>query len=178
MEAIFVVFAIFINFVNAHSFKEFEIVYNKSYEDKFELEHAKQSYDMNFAFITIINSKPEHKFKLGVNERADKPFERFQKESLGANFPSNSSDLGDKVTFFKSPNINVRLLQAGGVIGNYTPMTSPAAVNYTNYSLSVLNQMNCGSCWAFAALAVLGENCEKYVIENENSMFLSLQKVE
>ncbi|CAG9806357.1 unnamed protein product [Chironomus riparius] len=155
MKTVFVVLGTLINFVNADTFSDFEKEYEKSYEDDYEIEDAKQSYDMNCAFIAIINSRSGQRYKLGLNEFADKGFDKFKEESLGAKSPSSSSDRGNKVTFSSNSNSNIQLIQAEGGIGNYTPVTAPPAVDYRNYSLAILNQKNCGSCWAFTALGVL-----------------------
>ena len=80
MEVLFVLTSFaFINFINSdQKFTEWEDEHGKSYENDIELEDAKQTFDMNTAIINLANSNSKHNYKLGLNEFADKHFEKFQ----------------------------------------------------------------------------------------------------
>lgn len=75
-------------------------------------------------------------FQLGINEHADVDRESFVNGSCGSQIPPTSRSL---------PSI--------------FPSTNPpfSAIDWRIYAQPIVNQGSCGSCWAFASIAVLGE---------------------
>lgn len=94
-----------------------------------------ENYLKNKAFIEEHNKK-NLSFKLGLNEHSDRDTGRFMKERNQLKLPAQT-----------------RLLPA-------TPqIVGPAkdSVNWISMAAPIARQGACGSCWAFATIAVLGE---------------------
>lgn len=95
-----------------------------------------QNFLENLDLIERHNKENKHGFKLGSNEYSDRHRERFVQDMCRTEQPANT-----------------RALAA------VYPPTTPAklSVNWNAYAQPIVNQGGCGSCWAFAAIAVIGE---------------------
>jgi cathepsin H len=146
----FVVSVTSLDFSFGITFSEFKIIYRKTYLNLIEERIAEAAFITNQALITLTNAIPGLSYKLGLNEYADKTFDSFQKTLLRLRLPSNSSERGNRVEYENSE------VQNSNETAYYTQVTTPASVDYRNRSLPIKNQMNCGSCWAFVVLGILG----------------------
>ena len=149
----FVSFATSFKFLHGirDTFDDFKNEFGKVYKNEMEARIAEAAFVANLALITLANAIPGRKFKLGLNEYADRTFDFFREHMLGLILPSDSSERGNRVEFQNSG------VQGRSETENYSQVTTPASVDYRNRSMPVQNQMNCGSCYAFTAIGVLGE---------------------
>ncbi|XP_070493949.1 cathepsin K-like [Chironomus tepperi] len=147
---VLIVFGFFIVFVESNlTFKNWLLKYNLNYRTnspEFNRER-KQSFDVSVAFVTVNKLKYNFEYELGLNGFADVPFQQFQNSFNGLILPSDPSQRGSLITYKNFTQILPNLV-------GITP-AAPASVDYRNYSLPVLNQKLCNSCWAFSTLSAI-----------------------
>ncbi|CAG9806358.1 unnamed protein product [Chironomus riparius] len=147
-----IVILMFVNCVNP------QITFNKWKQalsgivNTYSLFLDQQVFDMNCAFINAFNSKFGQSFQLGLNEFSSLTFSQFQTKYLGIMVPSQSNRISQIV--YSNSGLFARFIEPIDIIP--VSKTIPASIDYRNSSLAVQNQKNCGSCWAFTALSILG----------------------
>jgi hypothetical protein len=113
------------------------------------LEHISRTHFLNnLEEVVLHNTNTATDFVLELNEFADLSLDEFVKLRTGLVVPKSTSGKSDKV---------------GGPFGNYDENNAPESAFFLQYTLPVLNQGHCGSCWAFATLSQIGEtgNCRE-----------------
>jgi len=130
------------------SFNSWQIMYNITYSTPADASNTRQAFDMNNAFITLINSRSRQSYFLGLNEFSDLTFGQFQSRHLGLVVPKNAN----RISITSQTDITMNIIQPV----QRSLITVPDSIDYTNYTLAVKHQLNCGSCYAFAVLDTLG----------------------
>lgn len=130
------------------SFNAWQMTNNITYFSPAEVANARQAFDMNNAFITLINSRLRQSYFLGLNEFSDLTFGQFQSRHLGLIVPKTAS----RTSITSQTDITMDIMQTV----QRSLSTVPDSIDYTNYTLDVKHQLNCGSCWAFSVLDTLG----------------------
>lgn len=124
------------------SFEDFKKKYNKTYSSKEEEDQRFEIYKQNMNFIKITNSQG-FSYVLEMNEFGD-----LSKEEFMARFTGYRKDFDDNERVFKA-----------GMLGNELEenFSIPNSVNWVEAGCvnPIRNQKNCGSCWAFSAVAAL-----------------------
>ncbi|KAL7026303.1 hypothetical protein ACKWTF_013841 [Chironomus riparius] len=113
--------------------------------------NSRQIFDMNNAFITIINSRLKNSFLLGLNEFSDLTFGQFQNRHLGLVVPK-TADRISSTTYSETMHSPLMSIMP---TTDSSSTTVADSVDYSNYTLAVKHQLNCGSCWAFSVLDTL-----------------------
>ncbi|KAJ1424641.1 Peptidase C1A, papain C-terminal [Sesbania bispinosa] len=114
--------------------------YGKFYEDATEKEKRSQIFKENLEFIESFNAAGDKPFNLSINQFADQTNEEFkssrngQKKSLGVGIPTET------LLPFRYENVTDDV---------------PATMDWRERGAvtPIKNQHDCGSCWAFAAVA-------------------------
>lgn len=144
----FVPIVILISIVKSQvSFNMWQQMYNKIYPNPAAITNSRQIFDMNNAFITLINSKSRKSFLLGLNEFTDLTFSQMQSRFFGLVVPNGPDRFVS--TTYSSGFMNI-------VTAELLSTVIPDSIDYSKYSLAVKHQLSCGSCWAFSVVDMLG----------------------
>jgi hypothetical protein len=141
-------FGFLITFVNSQmTFREWLYEYNISHSSNFsEFNKRRQAFDISASFVTVNKLKYNFDYELGLNCFADVPFQDFLQVYNGLVLP-DPSNRGDSIILGPQPILSYRIV---------TAIKTPTSVDYRNYSLPVLHQKQCNSCWAFSVVSALG----------------------
>lgn len=125
------------------SFEDFKKRYHKVYSSKEEEAKRFEIYRQNMNFIRMTNSQG-YSYVLGMNEFGD-----LTKEEFMARFTGYRRSLEDDENVYRTG-----VVLTDGVEWESVP---PESVNWVEAGCvnPVRNQMSCGSCWAFSAIAAL-----------------------
>nr|AHZ41191.1 cryptopain-1 [Cryptosporidium cuniculus] len=130
------------------SFEEFKKKYHKTYSSMEEENQRFEIYKQNMNFIKTTNSQG-FSYVLEMNEFGD-----LSKEEFMARFTGYIKDSKDDERVFKSSRVSASELEEEFVPPNSINWVEAGCVN------PIRNQKNCGSCWAFSAVAALeGATC-------------------
>jgi len=129
----------------------------KIYYSQSKIKMRRRVFEENMNLISSVNFNKFNNYQLELNRFADIPFQYFADKYLGIKLP-NQTKLREEITYIY-PTVSMRSITPilRGLLGNFTPDTAPAAVDYRKYSLAVQNQLECGSCYAISALGVIGK---------------------
>ncbi|MED6191648.1 hypothetical protein PIB30_001923 [Stylosanthes scabra] len=121
--------------------QQWMIEQGKNYIDDAEKEKRYQIYRENVVFIESFNANKNETFKLGVNQFADQTFEEFKSSVLKGNKEGSLDLFGTEIeTPFKYENVTeIPETMDWRERGAVTP---------------IKDQNVCGSCWAFATVAI------------------------
>lgn len=128
-------------------FQEFIKTFNKSYSSDVELNIRQTIFCQNYEFIQNHNAKNSHTYTLGVNEHADLSDEEFGR-------------------LFTTP-IDLNMVESNTY--DDTVYTKPLPLSYDwrdKILISVKNQQQCGSCWAFSTTGSIESHVAIYRGEN------------
>lgn len=116
------------------SFNQFQAHYNRTYSTENEAQERFQIFSKNLDYVRNHNANPGHPFQLGINQFADLREEEFR-------------------NFYLSPMPNV----LNTPLTNQTSSPMVSSIDWRDYKAvnPIQNQEQCGSCWAFSAVAAL-----------------------
>ena len=139
-----------------YSFHDYKQEFNKIYTDEFEHEIRSMIFNENLKKIREINSNPANTWKAGVNQFTDMNAYEF-KQHFGLNRPLK---FYTKSATYVSPAFNHK---TDFLVEN------PKSIDWREKNIlnPVRNQGACGSCWAFATIAV----SEAHVAKETGSLF-------
>lgn len=139
------------------TFEEFLQRYDKSYQDPKEYQFRQRIYERNCATIQRHNSNADASYWLGINPHADlEPTELargLDKYSVRKNQLSDTNQVASAILRGRHRSLEQQHLPF--VVEALE--TLPESVDWRTVGVTtpVSNQMQCGSCWAFASIAVL-----------------------
>lgn len=131
------------------SFKQFKLLYNKTYASNAVELYREQIYKQNIAFITTENKK-KHSYTLGINEFAD-----INHDEFFLDYSSEQISTTTTTTKPKIENTNKRFLKSQ--IDNPRWNDFPHTIDWVSQGrvTSVKNQGNCGSCWSLSTIGAI-----------------------
>nr|ABQ10191.1 actinidin Act1c [Actinidia eriantha] len=124
------------------------IKHGKSYNSLGERERRFEIFKETLRFIDEHNADTSRSYKVGLNQFADLTNEEFRSTYLGFTRGSNKTKVSNRY----EPRV-------GQVLPDYVDWRSEGAV------VDIKNQGQCGSCWAFSAIAAV-EGINKIVTGN------------
>jgi hypothetical protein len=131
------------------SFQKFVQNFDKTLENLTEERKSfyAQTFDQNLKFI-MESAKYNLTFTLGVNAFAHLTSEEFVNKYCGTVAP------GSYQVQSSTPITGASVLK--NKWNNYTLKNLPKEFDWRKYVQPVINQKTCGSCWAFATMAMIG----------------------
>lgn len=128
-----------LNFANYAAFTGLDLGFSSPQE----LQQYQANFDANSAIINTFNAAPNSTFTLGYNSFSHLSGEQFGATRFGFQYTPEFRSLP------KAP--------AAPAFNSYTKANVPASLNLQSKMRPVQNQGLCGSCWAFATMAMLGK---------------------
>lgn len=131
------------------TFQTFIQHFNKSLENLTEQTKTfyQRNFEENMKFI-LESQKLNLSFTLGVNAFTHLSSEEFVDKYCGTIAPE-SYQVQDSFPILNAKNIKNKL-------NNYTMKNLPKEMDWRKSVQPVINQKTCGSCWAFATMAMIG----------------------
>ncbi|XP_062096988.1 ervatamin-B-like [Humulus lupulus] len=127
--------------INMH--EQWMAQYERTYADDIEKNTRFEIFKSNLNYIEKFNQEPNRTYKLGINLFADLTNEEFLRHFTGLKVPMVPSSSSEEYTSFKYENL--------------TADNIPTGIDWRNEGAvtDVKNQGQCGSCWAFSAVAAV-----------------------
>ncbi|XP_008225270.1 PREDICTED: zingipain-2-like [Prunus mume] len=115
--------------------------YDRVYEDNAEKERRFAIFKKNLQFVEKFNSEGNKTYKLGLNEHSDLSDEEFLRQRTGYKRATESTS---------SANISFRYK-------DLSPTDVPPSIDWREKGAvtPIKNQLRCGCCWAFSAVAAV-----------------------
>ena len=151
---VLVIFSVLIYFVNSYeSFFAWKKKFKIHYLDLNTERQQQKTFDMNCEFIELCYEKYNIQYKMEMNRFGDMSFNEFKIKHLGTSLPS-VKNRGNKVSLLNS---DTKHEITNDHFGNYSPIVTPAFVDYREFSSQVQSQLDCGACWSFSTVGILGD---------------------